>query len=72
MRANLLSRLKRLEARSEEVRQSIMLVGVLRRLPRDHVGERHIVGFEERPGPEPPGANDGICRVYLSEDDVNL
>jgi hypothetical protein len=49
-----------------------MVVGVLKRLPIDFVGERHIVGFEERPGPGPPGANDGICRAYLSEDDVNL
>ena|ERR1035441_962014 len=55
-----------------QARRSVMVVGVLKRLPIDSVGERHIVGFEERTGPEPPGANDGVCRVYLTEDDVNL
>jgi hypothetical protein len=72
VKAKLLSRVARLEARSEQARRSVFLVGVLTRLPSDYVGERHIVDFEERPGPEPPGANDGICRVYLSEDDANL
>lgn len=72
MRAKLLCRVEGLEAQSEHARRSVIVVGVLKRLPSDYIGERHIVGFEERPGPEPPGANDGICRVYLSEADMNV
>jgi hypothetical protein len=64
-----------------------MQVGLLRRLPDDFVGERHIVvvsrkatstpnweacEFEERPGPEPPGVRDQACRLYLSQDDLDL
>jgi hypothetical protein len=59
--------------------------GVLKRLPDDYVGERHIVvveiegtsdtgwcEFEERPGSPPPGSDDGVPRVYLSEDEMKL
>jgi hypothetical protein len=60
---------------------------VLKRLPEDYVGERHVVivereplsssntglcEFEERPGPAPPGSDDGVPRVYLSEDEMKL
>ena len=66
MRAKLLSRLERLEAVSQDARQSVMQVGSLKKLPDDFVGERHVVvvkrypsgtpnwepcEFEERPGP---------------------
>ena len=64
-----------------------MQIGLLRRLPDEFVGERHIVvvkreptstpnwetcEFEERAGPEAPGTRDDAGRVYLSEDDMNL
>jgi hypothetical protein len=62
-------------------------MGVLKRLPEDYVGARHVVvierapssffhtglcEFEERPGPPPPGSDDGVPRVYFSEDEMNL
>jgi hypothetical protein len=28
--------------------------------------------FEERPGPQPPGSDDGVPTVYLSEDEMKL
>jgi hypothetical protein len=61
-------------------------IGLLKRLPEDYVGERHVViierepfssshnvqcEFEERPGP-PPGPYDGVPRVYLSEDEMRI
>ena len=64
-----------------------MQIGLLRRLPDDFVGERHIIvvkreptstpnweacEFEERPGSEPPGTRDESCRVYLTEADMRL
>jgi hypothetical protein len=85
--SKLLSRLKHLEALSQDARQSVMQVGSLKKLPDDFVGERHVVvvnrkptgmpkyescEFEERPGPEPPGLRDQACRVYVTEDDRGL
>ena len=67
MRVNLLSRLARLEAQ-KRLAQPVIRFGIVRQLPRDYVGERHVVpveplplgtpdtrmfGFEERPGPGP-------------------
>jgi hypothetical protein len=66
MRANLASRLRRLETRqtaiSEKARPIIQFADV-ERLPRSYVGERHLVqidrpgserpAYEERPGPGP-------------------
>lgn len=87
LRAKLLSRLGRLEAQSKQTRDSVMQVGLLRRVPDDFVGERHVVvvkreptstpnwetcEFEERPGPEPPRMHNDACRVFLTEDDMNL
>ena len=81
MKANLLSRLGRLETRNQEARQSVMQVGSLKKLPDDFVGERHVVvvkrqqtstpnyescEFEERPGPEPPDNRDQGCRDLRS------
>jgi hypothetical protein len=85
-KTTLKSRLRRLETRSEEV-QPLMQIGPLRKLPDDYVGERHVVvvkreltstpnceacEFEERPGPEPRGADDQACRVFVSEADMRL
>jgi hypothetical protein len=67
MQARVLSRLRRLRTRTG--------------FPEDYVGERHVVivereplpsshtgqcEFEERPGPAPPGSDDGVPRVYFS------
>jgi hypothetical protein len=87
MKSKLLSRVERLEAHTKRARQSVIQLGVLKPLPGGYVGERHVVavahgapgtpdwgpyGFEERPGPEPPGAHDDATRVYVSEDDLLL
>jgi hypothetical protein len=70
MRA-LAARLKRLEQIEARIvwKAPVLVMGNLRRLPRDYVGEKHVVElnrrpsntwpgrfdceFEERPGPEP-------------------
>jgi len=72
---------------SQEAREAAIQIGVLRRLPDDFVGERHIVvvkryptstpnwqpcEFEERPGPAPSGVQDGASRIYVEEDDLRL
>jgi hypothetical protein len=87
MKTRLLSRLGRLETRNQETRQSVMQVGSLKKLPDDFVGERHVVvvkrqqtstpgfescEFEERPGPEPPGARDQAWRIYVAEEDRGI
>lgn len=87
VRAKLLSRLGNLEAQSRQPRQPVLQIGLLRSLPDDFVGERHVVvvrrepsgtpnwetcEFAERPGPEPPGRHESASRIYLSEDDMNL
>jgi hypothetical protein len=87
MKAALLSRLKRLEAHPGLRPPYAYRIGPLKRLPEDYVGERHIViveeedppsrdtgwcEFEERPGPPPPGSDDGIPRVYVSEDEMKF
>ena len=65
MRANLASRLRRLETRQIAVseRRRIVQFADVQRLPRSYVGERHLVKidrpgserptYEERPGPGP-------------------
>ena len=69
MNARLLSRLRRLEDQKGLDSTCAFRLGVLKRLPEDYVGERHVVTveggspspddsgwceFEERPGPAPP------------------
>ena len=54
---------------------------VVKELPPDFVGERHIAilregpdghcEFEERPGPEPPGLRDDVPWVILTEAEAN-
>jgi hypothetical protein len=65
MRANLASRLRRLETRRIEDSEKRLIVRFadVERLPRSYVGERHLVqidrpgserpAYEERPGPGP-------------------
>jgi hypothetical protein len=85
MKDTLLSRIKRLEA-SAASPQLAYRIGVLKPLPAGFLGDRHIVivkqgpiehstqwcEFEERPGPAPHGAADGIPRIYLSETENNI
>ena len=82
MKCELLRRLEVLEARMATVVAPIFFrYGWLRRLPKDFIGERHIITtktettcsphvvwceFEERPGPKPPG-DDRSFTVYLTE-----
>ena len=72
---NLLYRLERLEARTQAREPTMLRYGWVTRLPDDFTGERHTVivtrqatasnmewcQFEERPGPAPPGSEDGVC-----------
>ena len=65
MRANLASRLRRLETRqiADSERRPTVQFADVKRLPRSYVGERHLVqidrpgserpAYEERPGPGP-------------------
>jgi hypothetical protein len=71
MRAALRSRLERLEVRAERKKPLLFRSGYLKTLPKDYVGERHVVivkreptgapgtfewcEFEERPGPGAAG-----------------
>ena len=79
MRAQLSTRLERLERRSERIAVNLcttLRLGSLKKLPRDYVGERHVVvakhlppqsplgewvEFEERPGPEPEQKRDATA-----------
>ena len=73
MRAALRSRLERLEVIVEPKKPQRFRSGVLKTLPKDYVGERHVVivkrepagapgnewcEFEERPGPAPVDAQE--------------
>lgn len=86
MRAKLLSRLKKLEARREAEVGLIVRLGRLRPLPSEFTGSRHVVivkreltgpdgaewcEAEERPGPAPSG-HDRTLTIFISEDDLNL
>ena len=87
MKARMLSRLNRLESHPALRPTGVLRIGLLKRLPEDYVGERHVVmverepfssfhtvqcEFEERPGPAPPGSDDGVPRLYLSEDEMRI
>jgi hypothetical protein len=86
MRRNLLSRLERLEKQVRLEMQSRIRIGVLKPLPDDFVGERHIVvvkqlpstlgpeiwEYEERPGRGRPLRPEDVPTLYISEDDMNL
>jgi hypothetical protein len=87
MATTLKRRLKRLEAQARLASRSIIRIGVVRQLPIDFVGERHIAqvepgahftpegwmySFEERPGPAPASMPDYGITLYISEDDALL
>ena len=81
MRAALRSRLERLEVVVEPKKRQRFRSGVLKTLPKDYVGERHVVivkrepagapgnewcEFEERPGPAPVDAREDDCTtIYI-------
>src|ERR1700675_1272311 len=81
MKAALRSRLKRLEVVVEPKKPQRFRSGVLKTLPKDYVGERHVVivkrepaaapgnewcEFEGRPGPVPLDAQEEDCTtIYL-------
>jgi hypothetical protein len=82
MKSGLISRLERLEARTGASEPPTLRYGWLTRLPEDFVGERHTVAvkkeptgsphvgwyhFEERPGPAPPGSDDGGLTISLTK-----
>ena len=82
MKANLRYRLERLKARTIATAPPKLRYGAIKPLPTDYTGERHVVivkcepttfpnvercEFEERPGPAPPGSDDGSVNLYLSE-----
>jgi hypothetical protein len=82
MKNPLLARLERLEAQYKPVPSFAYRIGVVvKELPRDFVGERHIAilrersdglcEFEERPGPERPGLRDDVPWVILTEAEAN-
>ena len=82
MKATLIDRLKRLEARSAAQEPVKFRYGRVRRLPHDFTGERHVVvvksqptrspdvewcEFEQRAGPAPAGlGDDNSFNVYLA------
>jgi hypothetical protein len=81
MKPSFRSRMKRLEARAKFSEPLKLLYGWLTHLPEDFVGERHTVivqgepagsphaewrHFEERPGPAPPGSDEGGLTIYLT------
>jgi hypothetical protein len=81
MKSRLLSRVGKLESYVEAVMPSRLRVGLLRTLPNDYVGPRHVVvlsrtpgalphieacEFEERPGRTPSNADDDdVDRIYI-------
>ena len=87
MKSKIASRLRRLESRVAAKQASLMRHGVLKMLPSDYVGERHIVVVsrqvnstgtaewftcEERPGPAPAGSEDIEGIHFYSEEDLLL
>jgi hypothetical protein len=81
MNTRILARLETLEKIRPSKASIAYRIGVLKSLPRDFVGERHIAlvergevrqkvewcKFEERPGKAPATQHDGIPTIYLSE-----
>jgi hypothetical protein len=82
MKSSLISRLERLEARTEACQPLRFCYGWVTYLPEDFTGERHSVivkreptaspyvewcHFEERPGPATLGPDDGDFDIGLTE-----
>jgi hypothetical protein len=88
MRAALRCRLERLEVVAEPKKPQLIRSGYLKTLPKDYVGERHVVivkrepgasgnsewcEFEERPGPAPVDAQEEDCTtIYIVYRDVGI
>jgi hypothetical protein len=88
MRAALRSRLERLEVVVEPKKPQRFRSGVLKTLPKDYVGERHVAivkrepagapgnewcEFEERPGPVPVDAEEDECiAIHLIYREVEI
>jgi hypothetical protein len=53
MRAELRSRLERLEVRAEPKKPQLVRSGVLKTLPKDYVGERHVAIVKQEPAGAP-------------------
>jgi hypothetical protein len=80
VRSQLLKRIKLLEQRQELAKPVLIRYSWLKRLPKEYVGERHVVivkrtptgpGFEwcrseERPGPAPPDLDESNGAVPLT------
>jgi hypothetical protein len=80
MKSSIRVRVERLEARTKARMLPPFRSGYLTVLPEEYTGERHVIivrseskglheewcEFEERPGPAPPGSNDGGFRVYCT------
>jgi hypothetical protein len=79
-------RLERLEAELRLHAEPYLRIGLLRQLPADYTGERHIAiaqhgavergrqscSFEERPGPAPPGPPDPVPWFYVTETQMRI
>jgi hypothetical protein len=85
MRRSLRARLEKLEAQAPSARPYLR-IGLLRQLPADYTGERHVVivregeveagrhscTFEERQGPAPPGPRDPVPWLPLTEAQLRI
>jgi hypothetical protein len=82
---NLTSRIERLESKVRREAIQTIRIGLLRPLPADYRGERHIVlvkrkgtasgypEYEERPGRGPRRrTQDDFPTIFMSEDDLAL
>jgi hypothetical protein len=85
VRSRLLDRIQRLEQRPDLTKPAVFCYGWLKPLPKDYLGERHVVivkreatgspnfewcEFEERPGPPSADLNDPSLTVCLTRDDM--
>ena len=85
IKRSLRARLQRLEAEFPD-KGPPLRIGLLRQLPADYTGERHVVivgegeaesgrhscTFEERPGPAPPGPRDPVPWLPLTEAQLQM
>src|SRR4051794_12794882 len=84
-RRSLRWRLEQLEAELRPHEEPSLRIGLLRQLPADYTGERHIAivwqgemdggesyTFEERRGPEPPGPPDTVPRLCLTQNQLKI
>jgi hypothetical protein len=86
VKSSLISRLKWLESRTQLREPFKLIYGWLTHLPEDYIGERHPVivnrepagsphagwcHFEERPGPAPPGWEDGCLVITIPAADAS-